>query len=175
MTKQKSILVIMIVSLVFNLAFLSGFVYRLLERSKYPKHPVARHFMKDRSAGERMEMPEELRERMRDVHERFSPRMREFRERVRAERNVLVEILMADQPDSMAVENQLKRIGEFQLDIEREVVHRLFREKDLLPLEQRRQFLEMVTRRLGGSSRPPGMGPGRMRNHRKNEERIRNR
>ena len=82
---------------------------------------------------------------------------------------------MEDEPDSIIVEHQLKRIGEFQLEIEREVVHRLFREKDLLPLEQRRQFLEMVTRRLGGSPRPPGMKHGRMRNHRKGEERSKER
>ena len=165
----------MIVSLVFNAAFLGGLVYRLHERSKTPRHAFTRQFTKEGIRRNREAMPEELRERMRVVHDRFSPRMRELRDRVRSERNALVEILMVDDPDSLAVENQMKRIGEFQLEIEREVVHRLFREKDLLPLEQRRQFLEMVTRRLGGSPRPPGMKHRRMRSHRKDEERIKER
>lgn len=171
MTKQKSILIVMIVSLVFNAAFIGALAYRLHQRAKHPMPPFASRMMRERVAGERKEIPEGLRERMRIVHDRFSPRMQELWGQLRAERSALVELLMADEPDSMMVENRLKRIGEFQLDIEREVVHRLFREKDLLPLEQRRQFLEMVTRRLGGSRRPPGMHPGRMRNHRKGEER----
>lgn len=158
MTKKRSILVIMIVSLVFNAAFLGSLVYRLHERSKYPESRRSRGPAREHASREHPEMSGELRKRMHEVHERFSPRIRELRGRIRGERDVLMGILMAEDPDSTAVENQLRRIGEFQLDLEREVVHRLFREKDLLPLEQRRQFLEMVTRRWGGPSRRTGEG-----------------
>ena len=170
MTKQKSILVLMIVSLVFNVAFLGGLLYRLHERSRLPKPPFPPGLKKERFSRERTDMPEGLREKMHDIHKQFSPRMRELQGRIREERDALIEILMADEPDSTAVENQLKRIGECQLEIEREVVHRLFREKDLLPLEQRRQFLEMVTRRYGGPSRSPGEGRMRHRFEDKKEK-----
>ena len=175
MKKQKTIFFVMIVSLVFNAAFLGGLAYRLHEKSRPPKPGFPPGFRGEPFRRERVEIPVELRMKMRDIYKDFSPHARGIWTQLREERNALLEILMADKPDSAAIENQLKRIGEFQLEKEREVVHRLFREKDLLPLEQRRQFLEMMMRRLGGSSRPPGVGPGRPRNHSHGEEKGKDR
>lgn len=175
MTKQKTIFFVMIVSLVFNAAFLGGLVYRLNERSKKPKPLFPPPFAQGSFERRRPEIPEELREKMREIHKQYWPRMREIHDQLRVERNALLELLMIEAPDSTAIDQRLKRIGEFQLEIEKEVVHSLLRGKDFLPLEQRRQFLEMVTWRLGGSPRPPGMKHRRMRSHRKDEERIKER
>lgn len=175
MTKQKTILIVMVVSLVFNAAFLGGLAYRLHDKSKHSESIFERRFVREGRPGkERLELSPELRESLRHIHEEFSPVIRDIRDRLRKERHDLLELLVVEDSDSLAIEEKLRRIGKFQLEIEREVVHRLFREKEMLPLEQRRQFLEMMTRRWGDSPRPRREKHKRMRRVEPVEEDERN-
>lgn len=163
---NRSLRIILIISFVFNLAFLAALGYRLWQRRhRTPQRPtVARERIEEH---ERFDPPPELRERMNALRDVLKPRMRSHRQALSEDRLELVALLKEENPDSMQIESVLQCISRHQMDLEREVVFHLLEQKAILPLEHRERFLEMVTRRMGNHRRSPG-GDNR-RNSRRRE------
>lgn len=154
MMKNRKTTVALILSLIFNVAFLAALGYRLWEKKEHAESIRRRPSQSNRQyRGEPLKLTEEQRELLRQVRKEFSPRIRLIRNSLTQERQLLVGLLLQDAPDSLQVEYRLSHIGKFQLDIEREIMHQMLKEKQILPPELRERYLNMVASWLGG--RPP--------------------
>jgi Spy/CpxP family protein refolding chaperone len=152
--KNRKTTIALILSLIFNVAFLAALGYRLWEKKDHAESTRRRPSQSSRQyRGEPLKLTEEQKELLRQVRKEFSPRIRSIQSSLNQERQLLVGLLLQDKPDSLQVENRLSRIGKFQLDIEREIMHQMLKEKQILPPELRERYLNMVVSWLG--ARPP--------------------
>ena len=145
--KRRSLLLGLTVSLIFNIAFLGSLGYRLWEKRKPKTAQSTRQIRDRRESRYRSDLTPELRERLKSLYEHASPRIKTIRTALAEERQALMELLMEAEPDSTLIEEYLVRIGRQQVNIERELISQLVKETEILPLEQRRRFLELVLKR----------------------------
>jgi len=148
--KKQGILIALIFSMVFNVAFLCGLGYRVWEKKRSKEFSLhsQRHYRK-----ERIVLSPEQKEQRDRIRKTFSPKIQSIRSELHRERCALGDLLMKDEPDTVLIEKKIDQIGKLQTDIEREVIYHLLREKSILTPDQRQQFLNTVLRRLG--ERPP--------------------
>ena len=162
--KKRFLVITLIVSLVFNLAFIGALGYRLwFRRHKAPSHSrTTRERVQDR---ERFAPPPELEERIAALRSVFIPKVRSHRKDLSAAREDLISLFEQDNPDSMGIETVLHRIGQLQLNLDREVVFYMLQRKAILPPEHRDRFLEGMKRRLRDDRRsgPDPRGTSRRR------------
>ena len=152
--KNKKLLCALIISLVFNVAFLGTLGYRMLKRHQYRSH---RHSRFDKSAYyEKMNLTTEQREHLDSVRMAFYPRMRSLHSALMKKRRAFAQILIEGELDSTEIENHLHLISKLQYNVEREVSHQLLREKEILTQEARKYYLKSIerymSRRYGRSS-----------------------
>lgn len=144
--KRRTLILGLTVSLIFNVAFLGSLGYRLWEKSKTKAEQSDRRD-RDRRDRYRTELTPELRERLKSLYEHSYSRIKPLRADLSEERKALTELLMEAEPDSFLIEERLERIGRLQMNIERDLIMQLVKETEILPLEQRRRFLELVLQR----------------------------
>jgi Spy/CpxP family protein refolding chaperone len=152
--KNKKIIYILIISLVFNVAFLGTLGYRLLKKHRY--NGYRRNKYKKSAYYDKMNLTTEQRENLDQLRKGFSPRMRSLHTALMEKRKAFAHVLIEGDPDSTEIEEHLRIIGKLQNDVEREVSHQMLREKKILPREARKHYLESIAqflkRRYG---RPP--------------------
>ena len=149
--KNRRVFFALILSLAFNVAFLGTLGYRLLNKGttlELSRHRVSRD---QNSSRERMRFSPEQKKRLKQLREHFYPRIKAIRSELVNDRKALVDLLMEDKPDSLQIEKNLNRVDQHQMELEREVVYQLLKEKEVLPPELRQYYLNMVVKRLGGN------------------------
>lgn len=149
--KNRRLFFALILSLAFNVAFLGTLGYRLLNKGTTSESSRHRFTRDQRSSRERVKFSPEQKERLKQLREHFYPRIKTIRSELANDRKVLVDLLMEDKPDSLQIEKSLNLIGKHQMELEREVVYQLLKEKEVLPPELRQHYLNMVVKRLGGN------------------------
>lgn len=149
--KNRRVFFALILSLAFNVAFLGTLGYRLLNKGTTSESSRHRVTHDQRSSRERIKFSKEQKERLKQLREHFYPRIKAIRSELVNDRKALVDLLMEDKPDSLQIEKSLNRLGQRQMELEREVVYQLLKEKEVLPPELRQHYLNMVMKRLGGN------------------------
>jgi uncharacterized membrane protein len=150
--QKRYIMLGLILSLVFNVAFLGALGYRLWTRKHNPHLREQR--MRRESPMEGMGLRKEQKEQLDKIRKDFFPRIRNIRMRLTKERDTLASFLKVEDPDTNRINLQLNRIGDLQCQIEKQVVFELLKEKACLDPQQREVFVRMILRRMGE------MGPG---------------
>jgi Spy/CpxP family protein refolding chaperone len=156
--QKRLIHLALILSLVFNVAFLGALGYRLWTR-RHDTHQREQRLRRE-PPEERMGLRKEQKEQLDKVRKDFFPRIRSIRMELFKERETLASILKGENPDTNQINVQLKRIGDLQCRIEKLVVFQLLKEKAFLDPQQREVFLQMIMRRMGEMG--PGRGPRRL-------------
>ena len=146
--KKNKLLFGLILSLLFNVGFISSLGYHLWKRreiQKTFKDQVAqqKHFIP-----KKMRFTHEQRMHLRKIRRTFLYRIWPLRKKLAEEREALGKLLMNDKPDTILIEKKLHEIGELQTKMEKEVVFQILREKDVLTPQQREQFFRVVEKRL---------------------------
>ena len=168
--KSKSIKTIILLSLIFNVAFLGSLGYRIMEKKNHQK---ARAERKERGRTEFKEwlgLTTEQQKSLEAIREEFPSQMRPMGKQIQGERKELIRLLKEDPPDTARIVSILQNIGQIQVDMQKEIVFQVLREKDVLSEEQREQYLKMVERRLGGGSYRRGGGSRRGSSRREPEK-----
>ena len=152
MTKKRWLLLGLALSVAFNCTFLGAFGYRLW--SKHRNQAVWIERIERIGPGgspmaeERFEFRMEQREHLKHIRERFLPRVGKIHERLFEKRRQLADMVTADKPDTIAIGRVLDEIGRLQIQIEKDVVRQMLKERDVMDPEQRERFLEMIERRF---------------------------
>ena len=148
--KVRKIVYVLILSLAFNCAFSGALLYRILtKQDDY-------HDMEDRLAGRRsssfrkeLKLSPEQMEKFKHVRKNFHPKISSIQDQLMKERRILAGHLASDEPDSIKIESSLKQIANLQIEIEREVIYHLLKEREFLSAEQKQEFNDSVIRRMG--------------------------
>jgi Spy/CpxP family protein refolding chaperone len=175
--KRKMSVYLLILSLIFNLAFLGALGYRIIERKKWLAARAERAEREKKGFHEWLKLTEEQIAKLDEIRNKFPSQIRPLRNKMDEERKKLGPMLRQDPPDTSHIVAHLQSIGRLQVDIEKEIVFQVLREKAVLSPEQSEQYLKMVERHLGGnsfrgrSSGPPRRGESERRpNGRENQK-----
>lgn len=149
--KKRWLIFGLIISFAFNCAFLGGFGYRLWQKKQGLKsHSNKIRIEKGAKPFEKMILHSEQRECLARLRTEFRPRIDQIRHQLRQERKKLASLLIEDQIDTTVLRKQLEKVGQLQIEIEKEVVHEILCEREVLDPEQREYFLRIVVKRLQG-------------------------
>jgi Spy/CpxP family protein refolding chaperone len=150
--KSKSMKIILLLSFIFNIAFLGSLGYRLIEKNKHQKARTERMEQGRTEFKEWLGLTDTQQERLEAIREEFPSQMRPMKKQIQGERKELIQLLREDPPDTAHIVSILDKIGQIQVGMQKEIVFQVWREKDVLSEEQREKFLKLVERRLGGDS-----------------------
>ncbi len=154
--------ILLFMSLAFNVSFLSMFIVNRMHRPPMPPPMMEddnpEHF-KRRKLWDGLELSEEHRQKMHDMRSVLMPMIRDIRFQLFEERRIMGELLMAAEPDSIAIEEQLKKIAELQTELEREVTFHILSQREILPEEQQKKLMDNIIHKYHELN--PAYGPGR--------------
>lgn len=156
--QKKWIWLCLILSLVFNVAFIGALGYKTWTR-RHGRPPADERMRREPPREDGPRLRREQRERFREMHKEFFPRIRAIRERLRGERDALAALLKEENPDTSRIYAQLERISGLQAQIEKQVVFQMLKEKAILDPSQRDAFVQRILRRMGEREPGPGGDP----------------
>lgn len=157
--KDRKLIYALILSMAFNFAFLGALGYRLWEKREHRTFPPRRVLRSQHLHGKDTELAPEG--KLRQIQEDFLSSLHPIRMRLFQERRMLGELLLKEEPDSASIEEQLHRIEEAQLEIERRVAFHLLNVRRSLPPEERKRFLDVLVKKWGRKLNPPLRPPCR--------------
>ncbi len=171
MGKNKLLFWGLILSLLFNIAFISSLGYHLWKTREGQKPPHNRVVQQKRFSFKRMRFTPDQRVRLREMRKKFPQSIWPLRKKLAEERRALGKLLMEEKPDTIRIDERLHRIGELQTKMEKEVVFQMLKERNVLNPEQRKQFFRIMEKHLDKNLHPPPSGgrldrekyPGRIR------------
>jgi hypothetical protein len=103
--------------------------------------------------------PEFERERMEEFRNMMNPRISDIRRRLFEQRRALSELMIADKPDTVRINEVIERIGGLQVQIEKEIIYGVLKEESIHGAPIRRNMMRLFHERLGEMP-DHGMAPG---------------
>ncbi len=153
----------LIISLVFNISFLSIFIYRKWIDKPQPPY----HERKSQSLQYKYKKPQFSRndwQKLHNMKEEIRPELEELMKTIRQERRELGQLLLEEKPDSLQVESRLNRINALQSKIEHTITFHLIKQKEMWPDSLRNALVHTIISRYKNMN-PKHHGPGADRRH----------
>ncbi|MFC1502577.1 Spy/CpxP family protein refolding chaperone [bacterium] len=150
--KKKNVVYLLILSFIFNFAFLGSLGYRMIQKKKWQKARAERAERGRKSFNEWLELTEDQIAKLEEIREKYPSRIRSLRTQMHEERKKLGPMLRHASPDTIKIMAHLQSINQMQVKIEKSIIQQVLREKTVLTPEQSKKYLKMVERHLGGSS-----------------------
>jgi Spy/CpxP family protein refolding chaperone len=141
----------LIISLAFNLAFLGTLIYRTVDKKQHSRGRSGRERV---SMQKWLELTPEQETMIQEIRNRFSPRYKITRGKMRKAREKNMAHFMNEKPDTLAIFNHVDEVGRLQAEMEKLVIRQMMQESEVLTPEQRDKFKKRVKERMGGRSRP---------------------
>jgi Spy/CpxP family protein refolding chaperone len=174
MTRQKWLWLVLLLSAAFNFTFLGAFGYRLWKQHGQQAHwaermerfgpPGPPEGVDLRDMGPPpIEFRMEQREHLKNIRGSFLPKVGKSHGRLFEKRRALFDLVTAPKPDTVAIGRAIEEIGGIQVQIEKDVVRQMLKERDVMDPEQRERFHQQIMRRLRDAdpfAAPPERGPG---------------
>jgi hypothetical protein len=89
----------------------------------------------------------------------MNPRISDIRRRLFEQRRALSELMIADKPDTVRINEVIERIGGLQVQIEKEIIYGVLKEESIHGAPIRRNMMRLFHERLGEMP-DHGMAPG---------------
>lgn len=86
----------------------------------------------------------EQKRQVEDIRRDFLPKVEEIRQSLRQKRLQLNDLLFIEAPDMKTIAEKSNEISALQAKLESEVIDHILQEKDLLSLEQKREFYQVI-------------------------------
>lgn len=141
--KKRILAFSLILLVVINASALVTFSYNRWFKTSKPQHQVdsedALTAMKTRLC-----LSDDQLERMRHVRIYFESECGEIQTKMQEKRKALVTELKKPSPDTFHIEQIIDDINHLQSRVQKEAVHCLIQEKDILNPEQQKEFIKMV-------------------------------
>jgi Spy/CpxP family protein refolding chaperone len=161
MTRQRWMVLGLLLSIAFNCAFLGAFGYRLQQRRKHRSEWNRRMERVEpnptRPGGpgggpgseNELNLGPAQREQLKRLRETFFPQMHQSHERIFEKRKELAGMIASARVDTTAIGHTLDEIGRMQIEIEQKVVRQMLKERELMDPKQRGQFNQIIIGRFG--------------------------
>jgi Spy/CpxP family protein refolding chaperone len=182
---SKSLTLLLVFSLAFNIAFLAIWVHNRRARVQEPAPPVQQTDRqgRDQSRGpgrgtrppgdelwDKLGVSSEQKKLLDESHARLAAKTEELRQEARTHREKLYELMGSELPDEAAVYAEQEAIDRIEQQQRRAVIEQMLEMRKILNPAQRREWLQMMQdfrergRRRGRSGGPraegsPGAGP----------------
>jgi Spy/CpxP family protein refolding chaperone len=165
MTRQRWMVLGLLLSIAFNCAFLGAFGYRLLQKRKHRtewgqrmenmEHDPMRPGAPGGGPGfeDELKLGPAQREHLKSLREKFFPLMHQSHERIFSKRQQLAGMIASARVDTAAIGRTLDEIGRMQIEIEQKVVRQMLKERELMDPEQRERFNRIIIGRFGAKDR----------------------
>lgn len=88
----------------------------------------------------------EQKRKVEDIRKDFLPKVGHLRKELRETRLELNDLVFASRPDLKAIDDKTSEIADLQAELEKEVISHIIQEKEILSLEQQKQFHEIIDR-----------------------------
>jgi Spy/CpxP family protein refolding chaperone len=164
--KERTLIYLVVVLVVINVAALSAIIYQRFANPSWgagrPRHGMD---MEPGMLGG-LQLTSEQREVMMASRQRLDSLTAPMRVEIQKRRRELLVEMDGDHPDTALIGHLVTDIGGLQVEIEKAMIHRLLDDGRVLRPEQRRAFLRLIEMRARGQERPmfePGKGFGRGR------------
>jgi hypothetical protein len=162
MTRQKWIGLALALSVAFNFTFLGAFGYRIWEGRRHREIRIERIERMERfgpdgrpeafrppgSEPPPIEFRMEQRKHLKHIRGQFLPKVGETHGLLFEKRRALFDLVTASKPDTVAIAAAIEEIGRLQIQIEKEVMRQMLRERAVMDPEQKKRFSEMIMRRF---------------------------
>jgi Spy/CpxP family protein refolding chaperone len=165
MTRQRWLVLGLLLSIAFNCAFLGAFGYRLMQKRKHRTEWTQRmgriehEPMRPEGPGggpgfeDELKMGPAQREHLKHLRDTFFPLMHQSHERIFEKRKELAKMIASTKVDTAAIGRTLDEIGRMQIEIEQKVVRQMLKERELMDPKQREQFNRIIIGRFGAKDR----------------------
>ena len=150
--KKKNVVYLLILSFIFNIAFLGSLGYRMIEKKRRKTAWAERAERGRKSFNEWLELTEDQIAKLEEIREKFPSRIHSLRMQMNEERKKLGPMLRHESPDTIKIMAHLRSINQMQVEIENSIIQQVLREKAVLTPGQNEKYLKMVERHLGASS-----------------------
>ncbi|MFC1569005.1 Spy/CpxP family protein refolding chaperone [bacterium] len=179
----------LVLSLAFNFGFLGAFIYRMIEKqpvqqiinplpAQHQTAPKPIHEPPKQAMDKPILAPEQRRE-LHEIRQAFQPKIKRIRQELMREKRALGDLLFNGESDSVIIEQQIEKIGELEMSMEKEIIFELLRESQVLAPEERAAFIRMALKRIDGnkqrSQNPPNRLPNRNMRQQPNPDKQRQR
>lgn len=162
--KDKVILIVMIVSLAFNLGVLTMFVLKVIFHPRL-EQPI------EKVMKQRLDLTREQEEKFKEIWDETHDEIKPLREEMEKKRREAFNLLQEPEMDIEKRDQLFTESAELQIQIEMLMFNHIHSMKDELTPEQQEIFMETMEERIcpkGGPMGPPGSGRGSGGFHRKN-------
>ncbi len=160
--------IILILSLLFNLAFVATLGVRYFQKKAHTERPRRRDWRQEESAWLGLRPEQEA--ALDSLRKAFWQKMDTLRIPIGLYREAVANQLLMETPDTLEMESSLREIGLIQTRMEIAVILQMLREANTLDPPQREKFMKRVaermvrrsrsSRRPEGDASPPGPNEG---------------
>jgi len=154
--KKNVIILVVIFSVVLNIAFIGSYVY----------HRSYRYFSPDRQDQrclfEQLDLSPGQREKFLSIRDRFHAFLNRQGQKIRSKQVELIDLLSHDHPNQTMIRAKQKEIQVLQQRRQARVVEHLLDESAIFTPEQRGKFFSLIRKRIANGHAPrPRWMPGR--------------
>lgn len=91
-----------------------------------------------------IDLSAEQKRKVEEIRKGFLPKVEHIRKELRGKRLELNDLIFASQPDMKVIDDKTMEIADLQAKLEKEVINHILQEKEILTLDQQRQFHEII-------------------------------
>lgn len=91
-----------------------------------------------------IQLSNEQKQKVEEIRKEFLPKVEKVRKELRQKRLQLNDLLFASKPDMKAIDDKTGEIADLQTKLEKEVINHILQEKEILTLDQQKQFHEII-------------------------------
>ena len=91
-----------------------------------------------------IDLSAEQKRKVEEIRKGFLPKVEHIRKELRGKRLGLNDLIFASQPDMKVIDDKTMEIADLQAKLEKEVINHILQEKEILTLDQQRQFHEII-------------------------------
>ncbi len=160
---KRALIFLLIISFVFNISFLSIFIYRRwIDTPEAPYSERKTHTMRHKY--KKPQLSKEDWQKLHKMKEEIRPELEDLIKSIRYERRELSKLLLEEKPDSLLIASRLNQINTLQNKIEHTVTFHLIKQKELLPDSLRKMLVHTIVSRYRNMN-PRHNGPDADRRH----------
>jgi Spy/CpxP family protein refolding chaperone len=89
-------------------------------------------------------LSDEQKQKVEVIRKDFLPKVSQIRQELRTKRLQLNDMIFSTEPDVEAIDDKTKEIADLQAKLEKEVIDHILQEKEILTIDQQRQFREII-------------------------------
>lgn len=139
-----------VLSIILNIAFVGGYLYKTLWQGEEEFSPVKPGL---REIAKGLQLSDEQREKINQSTESLVKEIAKIRAKIRDHRKAMIALLTSPNPDRQAIELKRQEIASLQGNIQKLVLDKMLEDKNILTPEQQRKLFSYLREKAGSRIR----------------------